>query len=71
LVNFVRKYETVTCPGCGRQISAYIPHFGDGTGLRTVKHNSIRLAKRGLGKPAGCPASQRIIVRRNRAWEIE
>jgi hypothetical protein len=39
MATFVREYERVTCPGCLREISAYIPHFGDGSGLRVVKHN--------------------------------
>lgn len=33
-----REFERVTCPGCGRQVSAYVPHMGDGSALRTMKH---------------------------------
>jgi len=43
--NFTREYERVTCPGCHRSISAYIPHFGDGSGLRVVKHNLLPAAR--------------------------
>jgi hypothetical protein len=69
--NWVRDYERVDCPGCGRRISAYIPHFGDGSGLRTVKHKAVRLAKRGLGIAKDCPASGRIVVRRDGKWAID
>jgi hypothetical protein len=55
----IRKYERVTCPGCARKISAYIPHFGDGSGWRLVKH---KLAK-ARGQTTPCPFSERIIVR--------
>lgn len=34
----VREYEKITCPGCGRTISAYVPHMGDGSALRMVRH---------------------------------
>jgi hypothetical protein len=63
-----RDYERVTCPGCQRTISAYVPHLGDGSGLRVVKHNRVRATIRGSVK---CSYSNRIIVRRMGRWELE
>jgi hypothetical protein len=54
-----REYERVTCPGCQRVISAYVPHFGDGSGLRVVPHNIV---KGRLGGHVRCGLSDRIIV---------
>ena len=62
-----REFERVICPGCGRVIAAYIPQFGDGSGLRTVKHVDKSFAPRVWD----CPASRRIIVRQHGAWRIE
>lgn len=67
--NFVREYERIDCPGCGRRISAYVPHFGDGTGLRTVRHNRRERAPR--RPPPECPASGRILVRRDGKWAFD
>ena len=30
--------ERVVCPVCGREVAAYVPKGGDGTGLRPRKH---------------------------------
>jgi hypothetical protein len=68
MATFTREYERVKCPGCRRTISAYIPHFADGSGLRVVKHNVLR--KRGRGN-AVCPVSERIIVREMGEWRID
>lgn len=63
-----REYERVTCPGCERTISAYIPHRGDGSGLRVVPH--IRPAT--CIAPGGqCSFSDRIIVRDKGTWTLE
>jgi hypothetical protein len=35
----VREYMKVDCPGCGRRISAYVPHRGDGSDVVVVPHN--------------------------------
>jgi len=61
-----RYYERVICPGCHRKISAYVPHRGDGSGLRLVKH------KRGTaaGKEP-CPLSDRMIVRDHGDWSLD
>ena len=67
MATFTREYERVTCPGCHRQISAYIPHFGDGSGLRLVKH---KLAK-ARGRKTPCPFSERIIVRDAGKWRLD
>ena len=69
MATFTREYERVTCPGCGRKISAYIPHFGDGSGLRVVKHN--RASGRGGNRPEPCSLSERIIVRDKGAWRLD
>lgn len=60
-----RNYERVTCPGCSRSISAYIPHFGDGGGLKLVKHNLVK------GRSLACPLSERIIVRKDGTWRLD
>lgn len=67
MARFTREYERVTCPGCLRQISAYVPHFGDGTGLRLVKHKLA--AARSRKTP--CPFSDRIIVRDCGVWRLD
>lgn len=69
MATFTREYERVTCPGCQRVISAYIPHFGDGSGLRLVKHN----LEPGRGPIARerCSHSERIIVRDHGKWRLE
>lgn len=64
---FARAYERVTCPGCLRSISAYVPHFGNGSGLRLVKHN---LARSRVGKTP-CPFSERLIVREAGQWRLD
>ena len=69
MATFTREYERVTCPGCLRSISAYIPHFGDGSGLRVVKHN-LRPASPGRESVA-CLYSERIIVRDHGKWTLE
>ena len=33
-----REYERVRCPACKRVIAAYVPHRGDGSDVRMVKH---------------------------------
>jgi hypothetical protein len=68
MANFTREYERVTCPGCQRTISAYIPHFGDGSGLRVVKHN---ISERRRHPWPVCEYSERIIVRDNGKWRLE
>ena len=60
MATFTREFQRVTCPGCNRRISAYVPHFGDGTGLRVVKHNLLASRHRAS---AACPYSERMIVR--------
>jgi hypothetical protein len=61
-----REYERVRCPACGRTVAAYVPHMGDGTGLRTMKHNTpVRVI------PKECRGSRRIIVLRAGQWELE
>lgn len=69
MATFTREYERLTCPGCNRSISAYVPHFGDGSGLRVVPHNLLH--RRGRSVP--CPASGRIVVRERgrRRWSID
>jgi hypothetical protein len=67
--NFTRTYERVTCPGCHREISAYIPHFGDGSGLRVVEHNTVKGPR--LGGRVKCGLSGRIIVRDKGKWRLD
>jgi hypothetical protein len=67
MATFTREYERVTCPGCHRQISAYVPHFGDGTGLRLVKHKLAKARRRNTP----CPFSERIIVRERGKWRLD
>lgn len=73
MANFTREYERVACPGCERTISAYIPHFGDGTGLRVVPHNVIAPGQLAPGRHATrpCVVSNRIIVRDHGQWRLE
>jgi hypothetical protein len=52
-----RHFEKSTCPECARSISAYVPHFGDGSDVRIVPHN--RLDSRG-GHDGICPASGKM-----------
>jgi len=68
--NFTREYERVTCPGCQRTISAYVPHFGDGTGLRVVPHK-IPSGRGAALTPVECGVSNRIIVRNHGKWRLE
>lgn len=69
----IREYERVICPCCKRKISAYIPHFGDGSGLRMVPHNIIAsgqlAARRHATRP--CAASSRIVVRDGGQWRLD
>lgn len=69
MATFTREYERVTCPGCQRKISAYIPHFGDGSGLRVVPHNDARMMRRTFP----CPVSGRMITRdpHSHAWKVD
>lgn len=48
-----RAFEKVECPGCGRRISAYVPHMGNGADVKLVAHNHPRGIE--------CPASDRLI----------
>jgi hypothetical protein len=66
--NFIREYERVTCPGCQRTISAYVPHFGDGSGLRVVPHKIIRV---GALASVACDVGGRIVVRDRGKWRLE
>ena len=34
----VRDFSKVTCPSCGRRVSAYVPYRGDGSDVRIVPH---------------------------------
>lgn len=73
MATFTREYERITCPGCNRTISAYVPHFGDGSGLRVVPHNVIapgQLARR-RHATRPCVVSDRIIVRERGRWRID
>jgi len=63
-----RQYERLTCPGCQRTISAYVPHRGDGSGLRVVPH--IRPAT--ATAPGGpCDIGGRIVVRASGQWRLD
>lgn len=70
----IREYERVTCPGCGRNISAYVPHMGDGSALRTTKHlaNHPEGLRRGSHATRECSMSQRLIQFNSHlgGWEI-
>ena len=63
-----REFEKIRCPGCGSMISAYVPHMGDGSGLRVVAHNS---RDREGGHHGKCDASGRIVVRYAGEWVFE
>ncbi len=52
-----REYERIRCPGCHRQIAAYLPQ-GDGSGLRLMPHK-YGWARR---QKTPCPWSDRIVV---------
>jgi hypothetical protein len=69
MATFTREYERITCPGCHRTISAYIPHFGDGSGLRVVKHNLLPASAHRTS--IACPCSERILVREHGRWTME
>ena len=55
-----RGFETVTCPGCGRRISAYVPRGGDGSDVRIVTHSMFGRATRGHARTIDCPAGGRL-----------
>lgn len=61
----IRRYERATCPDCGRRISTWVPHCGDGTDVRIVKHN-VRI---GLGKTRvvrSCPSGGEFLHERRK-----
>ena len=55
-----REYERVVCPGCQRAVSAYVPHCGDGTDVKIVKHCLVDPAKVRT-RSATCPASGELL----------
>lgn len=60
----VREFIKLTCPGCRREVSAYVPHMGDGSAVRTVKH-----ATEGLERGVLCSFSETLVIRRsNGEW---
>jgi hypothetical protein len=69
LTGFAREFERVTCPGCERTISAYVPHCGDGAGLRVIPHNITKNGR--LCGHARCSVSGRIIVRDRGHWRLD
>lgn len=52
-----RQFEKVNCPHCGRCISAYIPHRGDGSDVRIVKHKIS-----GPRSADECPAGDQLMA---------
>lgn len=63
-LNWTRKFERATCPICGRRISAWVPHFGDGSDVKLVRHNERR-APRGMH----CSGSDRMLGELRRETE--
>lgn len=60
-----RDFERVVCPGCHRQISAYVALGDEGRGLTLVAHNREPARRFDV-----CPASARPIVLEHGAWRI-
>jgi hypothetical protein len=54
------QFERVTCPECGRRISAWVPHAGDGTDVKIKKHRDRRRVSPGFADE-WCRASGRLL----------
>jgi hypothetical protein len=59
-----RQYERVVCPWCQRDISAYVPHGGDGMALRLVRHKPVK-------NPIQCPGSDELVMVKFGSWVPE
>lgn len=61
-----RTFERVRCPGCQRVVAAYVPHGGDGAGLRLVSHR-VEPTRAGL-----CVCSECVIVPNGQGgWKVD
>lgn len=61
----MREFERIRCPGCQREIAAYVPKHGDGSGLRLTPHHETPSMK---ARP--CAFSRRLVVRDRGVWRL-
>lgn len=57
------EYERVICPSCHREIAAYVPAYGDGTGWKLRPHVTKAPTDRAGSFATQCPGSGKMVVR--------